>query len=158
MMSSGLGLVSLGWAASLAQPGGNITGFTNDIQGVNLTQKQLSLLKDVLPNISRVAHLWDPQAFGPYPGGPAPVNRALSLQIHPLEVHGPEDLEDAFEQAARAHDEALVSTATPMLSRQRERIAASLCSGGSRRCFTSRSTRTPAGSWPTAPAVALRVT
>jgi putative ABC transport system substrate-binding protein len=54
--------VSLGFVESLARPGGNVTGFTTI--GSVLTGKRLELLKDVIPGLSRVALLWNPQNAG----------------------------------------------------------------------------------------------
>jgi putative ABC transport system substrate-binding protein len=88
--------VRAGFVASLARPGGNITG-VSDIGGV-LTAKRLELLKEAVPEVSRVAVLTDPA--NPYT--PTMVSevelaaRALGVQVHILEVTDPSTLEQAL--------------------------------------------------------------
>jgi putative tryptophan/tyrosine transport system substrate-binding protein len=78
--------VAAGLIDSLARPGGNITGVTN-ISAV-LTGKQLELLKETVPTLSRVAIMWDPQAPGSvhqWKESQMPA-RELGLQLHSMKV------------------------------------------------------------------------
>jgi putative ABC transport system substrate-binding protein len=102
--------VEQGLVASLAWPGGNITGFTT-IAWV-LAGKRLELLKETIPKLARVAVLWDPKA----PGNPPQWNesqqaaRQLGLQIHSMKVSSANQYESAFEDAAKAASDALAVT------------------------------------------------
>jgi putative ABC transport system substrate-binding protein len=125
-IGSGQDLLQLGWVESLARPGGNITGISTFNLGSSLLAKQLSLLKELSPTATRVAHLWDAAAFGSYPSSMLHCSCATTLrvQLQPLEVRAPEDLENAFKMATMNGADALVSVSTPMLERVRTRIAA----------------------------------
>jgi len=94
--------VAFGLVASLARPGGNVTGLT--LLTRDLSGKRLELLKEVVPGISRFAILWiAPAARGDYPFQEYEATaRALKIQLQSLEVRGPNpDLEGAFRAAAR---------------------------------------------------------
>jgi len=102
--------VEQGLVASLARPGGNVTGFTT-IAWV-LAGKRLELLKDTIPKLSRVAVLWDPQS----PGNPPQwkesqrVALELGLRLHSMEVSSAGKYENAFNEAAKTGSEALAVT------------------------------------------------
>src|SRR6266576_1068310 len=94
--------VAAGLVASLARPGGNITGFTSI--GAVLAGKRLELLKETVSNLSRVAVLWDPQypsAAQQWKESQLPV-RKLGLQLHSMEIRGTNDFESAFKEAIKA--------------------------------------------------------
>jgi putative tryptophan/tyrosine transport system substrate-binding protein len=99
---------------NLARPGGNITGFTNMVLG--LTQKRLALLKETLPNASRIAMLSHPDnLIGPPQWRDAEVAaRRLGLRIQRLEIRTRDDLRRAFEAAAKARADAVVPLADPL--------------------------------------------
>jgi ABC-type uncharacterized transport system substrate-binding protein len=106
IVAAGAGdLVGSGLVASLARPGGNITGLTSI--SADLVGKQLELLKEAVPRLSRVGVLWDAAD----PGGTRNFKvtevtaQALGVQVQPLEVRSPEEFESAFKTAtgARAH-------------------------------------------------------
>jgi ABC-type uncharacterized transport system substrate-binding protein len=109
---------------SLARPGGNITGLarlTRDLSG-----KRLELLKEVVPNMSRVAVLWN----GDEPGAAIALKEyedaagALKVQLQSLEVRGPNpDLEGAFQAAAKSRASALITITGSLLGRFPKRIA-----------------------------------
>src|SRR5215813_7676832 len=88
--------VGTGLVASLAHPGGNVTGLSNLYEDVG--GKQLELLKEAFPKISRVAVLWDPAnaANALWLGELKVASSALRITLQPLEVHVPNDLEPAF--------------------------------------------------------------
>jgi putative tryptophan/tyrosine transport system substrate-binding protein len=122
--------VELGFIASLARPGGNITGLTGiayDIAG-----KRLELLKETIPKASRVAIL---VARGSRNPGPGPLTaaqahirdteaaaRALGVQLQLLEVREPEGLDKAFRAARRDRAEGLTVVATGFMNSHRPRI------------------------------------
>ncbi len=91
--------VAQGFVASLARPGGNITGLTN--LAPELSGKRLELLKETISKVSRVAVLWDPST----PGSAVTfketqvVAPAVSVQLQSLEVRSSNDFEGAFRAA-----------------------------------------------------------
>ena len=93
--------------ASLAHPGGNVTGIS--ILSPELSGKQLELLKATLPGLSRVAVLWDPQAPGSVPQWQESQLRAreLGLQLHSMEVSSVDAYEAAFREAVEARNTAV---------------------------------------------------
>ena len=106
--------------ASLARPGGNTTGFS--ILATELNVKRLELLKEVVPKVSRVAVLWDPET-GRFHLGPLEVAaRSLGLTLQVLEVRAPDDFAGAFEAAKKGHAAALNVLASPFLNAYRNRI------------------------------------
>ena len=116
--------VANGIVDSLARPGGNITGLATLSR--ELSGKRLELFKEMVPHISRIGVLGDPDApvsaltFKEY----EPAARALRIELKPLEVRGPNpDLEGAFQAASKVRANALVTIATPLLGRYRKQIA-----------------------------------
>jgi putative ABC transport system substrate-binding protein len=106
--------VRSGLVASLAKPGGNVTGFTNI--GPDLSGKRLQLLKEVLPTLSRVAVLWNP-------ANPANVvlfqeiqgaARALGVTVQSIELASAHHFESAFAAIVRERPEELIITSDPM--------------------------------------------
>jgi putative ABC transport system substrate-binding protein len=112
-----------GLVASLARPGGNITGLST-LQP-ELIEKQLEILKDVLPTVSRVAVLWNPAN----PGHALSVRaadvaaQALGVQVHRVEARGPDAFDSAFAAMTRAPADALLVLGDPMFFRHRSRLA-----------------------------------
>lgn len=99
--------VGSGFVASLAHPGGNITGLSS--QSSELTGKRLELLKEILPKLTRVAVLVTPTE----PGASQAIKelelsaKALKLRLQFIEVGGPKDIESAFTSVSKMHPEAL---------------------------------------------------
>jgi putative tryptophan/tyrosine transport system substrate-binding protein len=103
IVGTGLGdPIANGLVESLARPGGNLTGFTGIVD--ELAGKRLELLKETVPNLARVALLWNP-------GFPDLVRasklyhataRELNLQIHSMEVSSPDKFEPAFKGAVKS--------------------------------------------------------
>lgn len=103
--------VRQGLVASLARPGGNITGFI-DVSS-DLTGKRLELVKAVVPWASRIAILWDPAAAaaaGEFREARAAA-RALGVQLQSLEVRRRDDFANAFRAAGEERAEALIVAA-----------------------------------------------
>ena len=114
-----------GLVASLAQPGGNITGLT--FLAPELTAKRMQLLKDALPNVSRVAALWHPGAYGERTmddmlKATESAARTLGVQLHLIEVRAAEELGRAFSTMMKERAEALFLFPSPMLFLARRRI------------------------------------
>ena len=102
--------VSLGIVESLARPGGNVTGFTTI--GSVLAGKRLALLNEVIPNLSRVAVLWNPQNSGSaqvWKESQVPA-KVLGLQLHSMAVNSAEKFESAFKEAVKAQSGGLIMT------------------------------------------------
>jgi putative ABC transport system substrate-binding protein len=113
-----------GFIASLARPGGNITGLVDMLP--DLAGKRLELLKDTFPKLSRVAHL-SGQVSLPGPGAAhlketESAARSLGVRVYALEARGPDDLEGAFKAASNKGAEALIVVGTGFLIPHRQRI------------------------------------
>jgi putative ABC transport system substrate-binding protein len=126
MSASGLDPVQLGFVASLARPGGNITGLTllND----ELTVKQLELLKEVVPRMSRVAALGS-SAVALTPKGRQALDsaaRTLGIQLLHVEVRDSVGLDSAFADAVRANANAVLIRADPFVMEANDRRVVTL--------------------------------
>ena len=100
--------VALGLVASLARPGGNITGLSQ--MSPDLTGKRVELLKEILPKVKRVAFIWDPDNPGQtlrFKEAQAAAG-AAGIMLQSLEVRRSNELATAFAAAAKDHAEALV--------------------------------------------------
>ena len=115
--------VGAGLVASLARPGGNITGVTTT--SVDLSGKRLELLKEVTPKISLVAVLWIPTARGNklQMEETEVAARSLGLHLQPAAVEEPNDFESAFSAINRGAANSLIVLASPMFASHRARIA-----------------------------------
>jgi putative ABC transport system substrate-binding protein len=108
--------VGMGFVASLARPGGNITGLTSP--SPELDGKRLELLKEMLPRLTRVAILWNPIE----PGVRLSLRetetaaRTLGILIVSVEIHAQKDLQSAVEGAKRGRTEALIVLRDPITS------------------------------------------
>jgi len=114
-----------GIVASLARPGGNITGST--FLGPELVPKRLDLLKEAVPKVSRVAGLWHPGAFGEHTmqemlKGTEAAARTLGVQLQLAEVRSPDEFDRAFSTMTKERAEALVVFPSTMLFNARRRI------------------------------------
>ena len=97
-----------GIIASLARPGGNITGLTSI--NTELNGKRLELLKEIIPKLSQVGYLWSPtNPDADYAVKETEtVARYLRLGIQSLEVREPDDIERAFQAATKKRAQALM--------------------------------------------------
>jgi putative tryptophan/tyrosine transport system substrate-binding protein len=114
--------VETGLVASLARPGGNITGLT--LISSQLSGKRLELLKEVVPRLSRVAVLSTPTAIG-FPAQMTETKvaaRALGVQLQPLEVRGSDDFERVFQAATKEQAGALITLDDAFVFTHRTRI------------------------------------
>ena len=115
--------VAAGVVASLARPGGNITGLSS--MAPDLVGKQLELLKEVVPRLSRVALLWNPAnaSSAPQLREAEGAARVLRVRLQPLEVRGPDDFESAFAAMTRERVGGLLVLNDPILLAHRARVA-----------------------------------
>jgi len=121
MIASGDPLES-GLVASLARPGGNVTGMS--LMAPDLGGKRLELLKELLPQLGRVAVLWN--AANPYAAivfkETQAAGRTLGIEIQSLEVRGPDDFDGAFEAARKQRPDALITVEDPLTFAYQTRI------------------------------------
>jgi putative ABC transport system substrate-binding protein len=115
--------VGSGLVASLARPGGNITGLT--LMHPDLVGKQLEFLKDVLPTVSRVAVLSNPAnpATALIMREAEVAAQAVGVQLHRVEARGPEAFDRAFAAMTSAHAGALLVVGEPVFVQHRRRLA-----------------------------------
>ena len=112
--------VGAGLVASLARPGGNVTGLAslND----ELSGKRLELLKEALPRVARVGLLWDPYTDAGQLRATDAAGRALGTQVQTLEARGADDFESAFLAAQKGRAQAIIVLSSPLLYAHRARI------------------------------------
>lgn len=115
--------VATGFVASLARPGGNISGLS--MMAPEVVGKRLELLKEAIPRVSRVGVLWNPAnpAAALSLSETEAAARALGVRLQLLEVRSPEELDGAFGAAARDRAGALIVLPDPMFLTHRTRIA-----------------------------------
>jgi putative tryptophan/tyrosine transport system substrate-binding protein len=108
VMTSVTDPVGAGLVASLAHPGGNVTGLSNLSE---LSGKQLELLKEAFPKVTRVAVLWDPAntANARLLAEMKVAAHGLRISLQPLEVNGPDDFQPAFSAMRKQHASALIA-------------------------------------------------
>jgi putative ABC transport system substrate-binding protein len=104
--------VASGFAASLARPNGNVTGLYFDFP--DFSSKWLELLAETVPNLARLAVLWDPSG-GSYQLddlSKAATTRGVALQV--FKIDGPGDIEPAIAAATTGKAQALMALSTPI--------------------------------------------
>jgi len=114
--------IATGLVASLARPGGNVTGLS--AISPELSTKQLELAREIIPKVARVAVLFDPRNPVNIPALKEIEHAALAFRIEVLllEVRGPEDYETAFTAAARGRAHVLVVRREPLNQTYQTRI------------------------------------
>jgi len=140
--------VGTGLVASLARPGGNVRGLSS--MSPELSGKRLELLKEVVPGLSRVAFLWNPDVRGAVldykeTEGAA---RSLGLELQSIEVSRAEDLDRAFSAVTNQRAQALVLPGGTIVFTRRARSRASRRGTDYRPCLHKTSTWMLAGSCP----------
>ena len=113
--------VALGLVESLRRPGGNITGLYTLAPG--LDGKRLELLKEAVPNVSRVAVFWDPIFTQSMPSEVQSAAQSLRLSIELVEVRSAQDLESAFRTAKHKKVEAVMLQSSPIFYVHRAKAA-----------------------------------
>jgi putative ABC transport system substrate-binding protein len=121
VMTSGNPLES-GLAASLAKPGGNVTGLT--VLSSDLSGKRVELLKETFPKTTRIAALQSPQDYEAGAGyrETQEAAQALSLRLHPVEVQSANGFEHAFAQMKKARETTLLVVLSPLITLNSRRI------------------------------------
>jgi putative ABC transport system substrate-binding protein len=124
IMAGGGDPVGLGLVASLARPGGNVTG--PSMMNTEVVSKRIQMLKEVVPGLRRVAVLTNSvnPIHAPFMQETEPTARMLGLELQPIEVHGPEDFEAAFAAATRGKADALIAFDDALTLYHRSRIVA----------------------------------
>ena len=115
--------IAAGLVESLPHPGGNATGITN--MAAILTGKRMEFLKETIPEVSRLAVLWDPQAPGSTPQwqeSQLPA-RELGLELYSMEVSSVDRYEAAFQEAVEAGNDAVWVTLNPLANSNQKLIA-----------------------------------
>ena len=106
--------IGTGHVASLARPGGNLTGLT--VMLSETSAKSLEFLKEAVPGLSRVAVMWDPATPSHGPGLTAvqAMGRALGVGLHPLAVRDATEFDSTFAGLARENVGGLLVLSTPL--------------------------------------------
>ena len=112
-----------GHVASLARPGGNVTGISLMMTETNV--KLLELLKESVPGLTRVAVVWDPATPSHGPGLRAVeiAARTLGLRCQALAVRGPAEYDEAFAAMTRESADAVLVLSTPVYTAGAKRLA-----------------------------------
>ena len=115
-------VVATGLIASLARPGGNITGMTDEVG--QLSAKRMELLKEAVPKAALIAVLWNADDAGMTLRyrGIEEAARTLKVEVQPLGVRGPEDFASAFSEMTRRRPDALFLVADAMTSMNRKQV------------------------------------
>jgi putative ABC transport system substrate-binding protein len=114
--------VGRGIVASLARPGGNVTGFAS--QNDELPGKWLELLRELLPRLSRVVALWDADSDASQVKLLKLSAHTLGLQLVVVIVRGLDDLESGLGEVVRAQAQSLIVLSSPFLFTHRNRLVA----------------------------------
>ena len=118
--------VVVGLAASLARPGGNVTGFTTQVEGGGIEAERIVMLKEIMPGLRRIGLLHNPNN----PGGVVPTQamgaaaRELGIAATVFEARRAEDVEPVFEAMGAAAVEAVAVEDDGTLNTSRALIAA----------------------------------
>jgi putative tryptophan/tyrosine transport system substrate-binding protein len=113
--------VGTGLVASLARPGGNITGLSQ--MSPDLDGKRLELLKEAFPKVARVAFLWQPGWRGNLAlTDMEAAAKALGVKLLSLEVRSLDDFDSAFARAKRDGAQAIITSAGGIISTQQRQV------------------------------------
>jgi ABC-type uncharacterized transport system substrate-binding protein len=114
--------VKTGFAVSLARPGGGVTGISD--VAAELAPKRLQLLKETVPDLKRVAMLWNANDVGMTMRyeATAAVAKELGIEVQPLGVREPNDFEDAFTAMSREPPDGLLMVADGLTFLNRKRV------------------------------------
>ncbi|HEU4340403.1 MAG TPA: ABC transporter substrate-binding protein, partial [Candidatus Binatia bacterium] len=114
--------VDHGLAASLAKPGGNVTGLT--VMLAEMSGKRVEILKDTFPKMRRLAVLWAPGQSESVRGlrETEEAVQAFSLELQSVGIHRAEDIENVFAEIPKARPNAIVVTLSPFVTLHSKRI------------------------------------
>ena len=149
MTGGGNDPVKAGYVESLARPGGNVTGITNLTR--ELGGKRLELLKEAVPNLARVALLYERPVVGGVRDAKEvlPVAaRALGLTIQPLEVRGADGFEKIFAALNKQRPDGLYVLQSTLMNTNVKRITDFALKNRLPSMYISENSSLPAGSCP----------
>ena len=139
-----------GVVASLARPTANLTGTTRMIS--EMSAKHVELLKEAVPSLAKLAVLWNPTNSSHRPALQATevAARSLSLQVHPLEVRSPAELDSIFAAIVRERADGVLFIADPVFFIHLKRMVDLVASNnGCLRFATLSNFRNSVASWVT---------
>ena len=113
--------IKSGLVGSLARPGGNVTGVFLDAP--EMAGKWMQMLRDVVPNLQRVALLWDPSTGLAQIEAAESAARSLKIATHRVEARKPSDLVSAVREAAGLRAGALLVLSSPIFASEAPRVA-----------------------------------
>jgi putative tryptophan/tyrosine transport system substrate-binding protein len=113
-----------GYVASLARPGGNVTGLT--LVATDQSAKRLQLVKEIVPDLGRVAVLWNGNASGHrlQLQEMERASPALGISLQSLPIRNSDDIDASLHAAVQAKAQAIVTMDDPVVQSQRGRIVA----------------------------------
>jgi putative ABC transport system substrate-binding protein len=106
--------------ASLARPGGNITGVT--FVSSDLAAKRLQFLRELAPQLARIAVMWNPDHADPEYRETQAAAKTLGIQVHSLEARSRTDFESAYQTALSVGVEALIPVSSRLMTTDRAGI------------------------------------
>src|SRR5919109_1178204 len=109
--------VGSGWARSLSRPGGNLTGVFLDLP--ELGSKQIQLLTEAVPGLSRVGVVWDATIGDVQFRATEAAARAAGVTLQSLAIQRVEDVQDTFDRATREGLHGVVILSSPLINAQR---------------------------------------
>lgn len=114
--------VGTGHVASLARPGGNVTGLA--VMQTELSAKGLELLKEAVPGATRIAVLWsrDTPSHGPGLRAVEAAGRSLALQLWPIAAQRPAEFDAAFTAMVRERAQALLVLTAPVFGAEAKQL------------------------------------
>jgi len=113
--------VAMGFVKNLARPGGNITGVFLDLP--DLSGKQLQLMREVIPTLSRVAVVGDPVANAPQFAATEAAARTLGMELLRIDMRATTDVEAALDTARRGRAGAVLLLSSPLVLFSRAMIS-----------------------------------
>jgi putative ABC transport system substrate-binding protein len=115
--------LGLGFVASLARPGGNITGVS--LLGPEVAGKRIELLKELIPGVDTAAVLWNPDDPGAHFSfiETETAGKALRINFHSFETRTLGDIDSAFPAATKEAVQAIILLPAPIMSKSAARIA-----------------------------------
>jgi putative ABC transport system substrate-binding protein len=113
--------VESGWLASLAHPGGRITGFFLDFP--EFSTKWLELLKEIVPSLASIVVLWDPATATMQTKAVAAAAQRVNVKIEIMEVKAPGELDAVFDAASTRRPDGLLILSSPLFSIYSKQIA-----------------------------------
>jgi putative tryptophan/tyrosine transport system substrate-binding protein len=113
--------IASGWIKSLSRPGGQVTGMFFDFP--DFGKKWLELLKEAMPQLARVAVLWDPATGTVQMKAVESAGKLFNVELEILEVRGAANLDDSILAASRKRVDALLMLSSPVFGANPERIA-----------------------------------